>query len=230
MTREKCKQKVKDILIYKNPYGIYHQQNFKTYEAYGEMAPINSSIINDMPNAKIVLSDSVYEMLLAIQEATLQTNQEFPFFLYGQEIANNLIEFNEFVSVSANRSSAEASFNQTMINNLESKIKENLNRSFVICHGHSHPPIGNFHQNFSLGDFTSFVQMNENNPIFKSRKVELVGALVTSTGDVNFVFYDNLNQNFYRFTKVFVKNKDNKYMSINCYGLNQLQQEDNIIR
>lgn len=230
MTREECKQKVKDILIYKNPYGIYHQQNFKTYEAYGEMAPINSRIINDMPNAKIVLSDSVYEMLLAIQEATLLTNQEFPFFLYGQEIANNLIEFNEFVSVSANRSSAEASFNQTMINNLESKIKENSNRSFVVCHGHSHPPIGNFYQNFSLGDFTSFVQMNENNPIFKSRKVELVGALVTSTGDVNFVFYDNLNQNFYRFTKVFVKNKDNKYMSINCYKLNQLQQEDNIIR
>ena len=194
------------------------------------MAPINSSIINDMPNAKIVLSNSVYEMLLAIQEATLQTNQEFPFFLYGQEIANNLIEFNEFVSVSANRSSAEASFNQTMINNLESKIKENSNRSFVVCHGHSHPPIGNFHQNFSLGDFTSFVQMNENNPIFNRRKVELVGALVTSTGDVNFVFYDNINQNFYRFTKVFVKNKDNKYMPINCYGLNQLQQEDNIIR
>ena len=169
-------------------------------------------------------------MLLAIQEATLQTNQEFSFFLYGQEIANNLIEFNEFISISDNRSSAEASFNQTMINNLESKIKENSNRSFVVCHGHSHPPIGNFHQNFSLGDFTSFVQMNENNPIFKSRKVELVGALVTSTGDVNFVFYDNINQNFYRFTKVFVKNKDNKYMSINCYRLNQLQQEDNIIR
>ena len=194
------------------------------------MAPINSSIINDMPNAKIVLSNSVYEMLLAIQEATLLTNQEFPFFLYGQEIANNIIEFNEFISISDNRNSAEASFNQTMINNLESKIKENLNRSFVICHGHSHPPIGNFHQNFSLGDFTSLVQMNENNPIFKSRKVELVGALVTSTGDVNFVFYDNLNQNFYRFTKEFVKDKDNKYMSINCYGLNQLQQEDNIIR
>lgn len=194
------------------------------------MAPINSSIINDMPNAKIVLSDSVYEMLLAIQEATLLTNQEFPFFLYGQEITNNIIEFNEFISISDNRNSAEASFNQTMINNLESKIKKILNRSFVVCHGHSHPPIGNFYQNFSLGDFTSFVQMNENNPIFKSRKVELVGALVTSTGDVNFVFYDNLNQNFYRFTKVFVKDKDNKYMSINCYRLNQLQQEDNIIR
>lgn len=53
-------------------------------------------------------------MLLAIQEATLQTNQEFSFFLYGQEIANNLIEFNEFISISDNRSSAEASFNQTM--------------------------------------------------------------------------------------------------------------------
>ena len=227
MTREQYKQSVKDIIIYKNTYGIYHQQNFNTYGGYDEMTPINSDIINNMPNAQIVLSESVYEMLLAVQDVTLSTNQEFPFFLYGKEIGNNQIEFNEFMSANNNRQNTSASFNQSMIKDLQNRINGNLNNGFVVCHGHSHPPIGDFHQNFSLGDFTSFMQMNEDNPVFKNRQVELTSCLVTSTGDINFVFYDNVNQNFYRFTNVVGRGKDNNFTSVNCYGLNQAQPLNN---
>lgn len=227
MTREQYKQSVKDIMINKNPYGIYHQQNFNTYGGYDEMTPINSDIINNMPNAQIVLSESVYEMLLAVQDVTLSTNQEFPFFLYGKEIGNNQIEFNEFMSANNNRQNTSASFNQSMIKDLQNRINGNLNNGFVVCRGHSHPPIGDFHQNFSLGDFTSFMQMNEDNPVFKNRQVELTSCLVTSTGDINFVFYDNVNQNFYRFTNVVVRGKDNNFTSVNCYGLNQAQPLNN---
>lgn len=227
MTREQYMESVKNIMINKNPYGAYHQQNFNTYGTYGEMTPINSDIVNNMPNAQIVLSEQVYEMLLAIQEATNSTNQEFPFFLYGKEVGNNQIEFTEFMSASNNRQNAGASFNDTMINNLQNRINGNLNNGLVVCHGHSHPPIGNFHQNVSLGDFTSFMQMNEDNPVFKNRQVELTSCLVTSTGDINFVFYDNVNQNFYRFTNVVVKDKDNNLTPVNCYGLNQSEQLSN---
>ena len=227
MTREQYKQSVKDIMINKNLYGIYHQQNFNTYGGYDEMTPINSDIINNMPNAQIVLSESVYEMLLAVQDVTLSTNQEFPFFLYGKEIGNNQIEFNEFMSANNNRQNTSASFNQSMIKDLQNRINGNLNNGFVVCHGHSHPPIGDFHQNFSLGDFTSFMQMNEDNPVFKNRQVELTSCLVTSTGDINFVFYDNVNQNFYRFTNVVGRGKDNNFTSVNCYGLNQAQPLNN---
>lgn len=31
MTREQYLQNAKDIMIHKNPYGVYHQQNFNTY-------------------------------------------------------------------------------------------------------------------------------------------------------------------------------------------------------
>lgn len=227
MTREQYSQKVKNIMINKNPYGKYHQQNFETYGAYGEMTPINSDIIIDMPSSKIILSEQVYEMLLAIQDVTNETSQEFPFFLYGKETANNQIEFTEFISSSNNRQSVEASFNQDMINNLQNRITGNTNNGLVVCHGHSHPPIGNFHQNFSLGDFTSYIQMNQDNPVFRNRQVELISCLVTSTGDINFVFYDNINDNFYRFTNVFVKDKNNNIVPINCYGLNQTQQFNN---
>ena len=224
MTREQYSQKVKDIMIQKNPYGKYHQQNFNTYGSYREMTPINSDIINYMPNAEIILNEQVYEMLLAVQDVTNETNQEFPFFLYGKEISNNQIEFTEFISSSNNRQNAEASFNQTMINNLQNRINGNLNNGLVVCHGHSHPPIGGFHQNFSLGDFISYMQMNQDNSVFKNKQVELTSCLVTSTGDINFVFYDNQSDNFYRFTNVFVKDKNNNLTPVNCYGLNQSQQ------
>ncbi len=221
MTRDQYLQSVKEIMINKNPYGAYHKQNFDNYSSYGEMAPINKDIINNMPNGQIIISEEVYEMLLAVQDVTIEQNKEIPFFLYGKEIGNNTIEFNEFISSSDNRQNNAASFNKEMINNLENKLKDNLNKHFVVCHGHSHPPIGDLHQNFSLGDFASYMQMNEDNQVFKTRQAELMGCLVTSTGDINFVFYDNINKNFYRFTNVFIKNKNNDYIQINNYGLNQ---------
>lgn len=66
--------------------------------------------------------------------------------------------------------------------------------------------------------------MNQDNPVFRNKQVELTSCLVTSTGDINFVFYDNVSNNFFRFTNVFVKDKDNNMQPINCYGLNQSEQ------
>ena len=227
MTREQYLQKVKDIMIHKNPYGAYHQQNFNTYSAYGEMTPINSDIINNMPNSKIILSEEVYGSLLGIQDVTNIEKKEVPFFLYGKEIENNVIEFDGFITSSSreNRQSTEANYNEKMEKDLINKLNNNRYNGFVVCHGHSHPR-GNFSENFSLGDFTSYIQMNQDNQVFKTKQAELTACLVTSKGDINFVFYDNTSDNFYRFTDIFVKDKDNKLTPVNCYGLNQRERAD----
>ena len=223
MRREECISNVKDIMVNKNPYGKYHKQNFDAYGYYGEMTPINSSIVMDMP-ATVVLSSSVYDALKTIRDVTNETNQEFAFFLYGQEIQDNVIEFTRFVTSGMNRQSTEASFDQTLVNDLQNQIGNNRNNGFVVAHGHSHPPIGQYYENFSLGDFASYMQMNENNSTFKNREVELVGCLVVPSGDINFVFYDNVNKNFYRITNVYVKNMDGSYSPVNTYGMNQEEQ------
>ena len=227
MTREQYSQKVKDIMIHKNPYGAYHQQNFNTYSAYGEMTPINSDIINNMPNSKIILSEEVYGSLLGVQDVTNIEKKEVPFFLYGKEVENNVIEFDSFITSSSrdNRQRAEANYDENMRNDLVNKLNNNRYNGFVVCHGHSHPR-GSFSENFSLGDFTSYIQMNQDNQVFKTKQAELTACLVTSKGDINFVFYDNTSDNFYRFTDVFVKDKDNKLTPVNCYGLNQRERAD----
>ena len=84
----------------------------------------------------------------------------------------------------------------------------------------SHPSISEFHQNFSLGDFASYIEMNQNNSVFRNKQVELTSCLVTSTGDINFLFYDNISENFYRFTNVYVRD-NNTLKPVNCYNLNQ---------
>ena len=222
MTREQYSQKVKDIMINKNPYGAYHQQNFNTYSAYGEMTPINSDIINNMPNSKIILSEEVYGSLLGIQDVTNIEKTEIPFLLYGKEVENNVIEFDNFITSSTkeNRQSTEANYDEKMEKDLMNKLNNNQYNGFVVCHGHSHPR-GSFSENFSLGNFTSYIQMNQENQVFKTKQAELIACLVTSTGDINFVFYDNTSDNFYRFTDVFVKDKDNNLTPVSCYGLNQ---------
>ena len=227
MTREQYLQKAKDIMIHKNPYGAYHQQNFNTYSAYGEMTPINSDIINNMPNSKIILSEEVYGALLGIQDVTNIEKKEIPFFLYGKEVENNVIEFDSYITSSSreNRQRAETNYDENMRNDLVNKLNNNRYNGFVVCHGHSHPR-GNFSENFSLGDFTSYIQMNQDNQVFKTKQAELTACLVTSKGDINFVFYDNTSDNFYRFTDVFVKDKDNKLTPVNCYGLNQRERAD----
>ncbi len=231
MTREQYLQKVKDIMIHKNPYGAYHQQNFNTYSAYGEMTPINSDIINNMPNSKIILSEEVYGALLGIQDVTNIEKKEIPFFLYGKEVENNVIEFDSYITSSSreNRQQAETNYDENMRNDLVNKLNNNRYNGFVVCHGHSHPR-GSFSENFSLGDFTSYIQMNQDNQVFKTKQAELTACLVTSTGDINFVFYDNTSDNFYRFTDVFVKDKDNNLTSVSCYGLNQRESADIINR
>lgn len=217
MTREQYVEKTKNILTQDPLYGTFHQQNLIAYD-YGEMTPVNSQILNTMPStSSIILNQNVYEMLLAVQEITAQNKEELPFFLYGREIEPNKIEFTEFMLSSNSQSNHHASFNQTMINHLQSRIEQELDNGFVVCHGHSHPPLGTFHQHFSLGDLSSYVQMNEENPVFNEKHVELMSCLITCTNDINFLFYDNSSQNFYRFLNVFVKEKDNHFTPLYCY-------------
>ena len=140
----------------------------------------------------------------------------------GKEVENNVIEFDSFITSSTreNRQSTEANYDEKMEKDLMNKLNNNQYNGFVVCHGHSHPR-GSFSENFSLGDFTSYIQMNQENQVFKTKQAELIACLVTSTGDINFVFYDNTSNNFYRFTDVFVKDKDNNLTPVSCYGLNQ---------
>lgn len=217
---------VKNILISDERVGVYHKSNFDNYN-YGDMTPINSQIINDIPGGKIVLTEEVYDALMAVCDVTSDTNNEFPFHLYGKDLGNNNIEFSEFFSSSKKREITSVSFDEHILDSTMNKINKHLHEKsvddstnkLVVAHGHSHPSIGSFYENFSLGDFCSYMYMNKENEIFNSRDVELVSCLVTPSRDVNFLFYDNQYEKFYRFINVVVRNKNNVEIPVDCYGI-----------
>lgn len=216
--------KVKEILTTRGQYRNHHKENFEKYN-YGEMTPINNDILNIIPSGTIILSDEVYQTLLAVRELTLADEKEVPFFLYGKDAGDNQIIFDEFYSKSNNRAGAEASFGTDMINDLTKKVYNKERSDLAVCRGHSHPQTGPYCENFSLGDLAGDIQFNQDNEVFRSKKVEATSCVVSPSGDINFLYYDNVTENFYRFNNVVVKNKDNSYTKVDCYGNGKEQME-----
>lgn len=212
--------KAKNILMTKGPYASYHAQNFQKYN-YGDMTPVNNALINNMPGGVIVLTDSVYQMLTDIQYLTVTGKKEFPFFLYGKETGDNQIVFDQFFTQSPSVQETSASYGSQMVTDLTKKISEKPSDKLVVGKGHSHPPIGDFYENFSVGDLAGDIQFTESNRVFSDGMAETVSCVVTPSGDINFVYYDRNVQNFYRFTNVYVLNKDNTYTPVPCYGSGQ---------
>lgn len=213
-------EKAKEILTTKGPYQEFHKQNFQNNN-FGQMTPINNDILATMPKASIILSEDVYQTLLAVQELTLVDGKEVPFWLYGKEVGDNKIVFDQFFSQSNDRSNSAVSFGNQMINDLTTKVNNNQSDNLVVCRGHSHPQIGEHCENFSLGDLAGDIQFNKDNEVFRSKRVESTSCVIAPSGDINFLYYDNINENFYRFTNVHVQNKDNSYTKINCYKSGQ---------
>ena len=85
---------------------------------------------------------------------------------------------------------------------LKTMIDENLDVRTVIAHGHSHPNISPFYQNFSLKDLASYVCLTEIVEDFKLKNMQLVGCLVLPEGQVKFAYFNPSDNKFYDFEKI----------------------------
>ena len=167
----------------------------------------------------VVLSEKVYQMLVAIQQDTYNKKLEYPFFLFGKrEDSGRILYFDDYVIDTTGVESKSASFDKTdkLLNRLNNFVANSpRDGTCVIAHGHSHPPITNQYLNFSLGDMTSYMQWREENALFKSK--EFFGCAVLLTGgNYNFLFFDGYD--WYRYNDVFVQHKARDIEKLPCYG------------
>ncbi len=203
-------KKVYNILCRKGFHQKVHQENFTKFN-YGDMTPINDELLSVIPGGTVILAPEVYEAMRALGEATGESRKEFPFFLFGHEIDDNVVFFDEFFSQSSKREETSAHFSPAMVDYLSKKL---MTGNLVVCHGHSHPPIGQFYHYFSLGDFGAYVKMTEENNVFRNKEAQLMGCMVDCDGEFKFVHYDMEQENFYRFAKVYRKDNENKLQSL----------------
>ena len=50
--------------------------------------------------------------------------------------------------------------------------------------------------------------MRDIHPLFRNKTIDTVGVYLNSSGDINFVLYDEYNEGFYKFPEVNIEFKD----------------------
>lgn len=184
----------------------------------GAQAPVNPLCLSNV-NAQheICISEDIIEDLYDIHMYTKKTGYEIPFFLYGEERQDGSVFFDNIV-IGKGDSMQEAD-HSTIAYNLESFInrvgKSKLTNK-VVCHGHTHGK-GPYADNFSLHDMAAYIMMRDIHPLMKSKTIETIGCVFNSSGDLNFVLYDDYNLGFYRFPKVNVEFKDGDKKALPAY-------------
>lgn len=157
----------------------------------------------DFLNAsRVVFSKNVWEKLQNIMITTQVDTKEIGFLLVGKEFLPNQVYFNEVILSDAPLKSNVADFGKEITSFLKTMIEENLDVRTVIAHGHSHPNISEFYQNFSLSDLAGYVELTFSVEDFRLKNMQLVGCLVLPEGEVKFAYFNPDDNKFYAFESV----------------------------
>jgi len=185
---------------------------------YDENSPVDSAQLPHL-NSRIavVLTDAVYETLQMIADITNDIGNEAPFLLFGKyDYDNEMFVFDDIegdASVGGNPHEANAS------GYLEQKLADFVHNSHreqdkVVAFGHTHPRVGAYYINFSIGDMRGYINSLKN-PALKSISM-ICGCLLTG-GNFNFVLCNV--DDIYRIDNVFVYEKKNDaFKRLPCFG------------
>ena len=177
-----------------------------------ENFPVRNSMLGTVPQGKVFLSDKVAEFLFAVDEVSKEENCEIPFLLFGKNDKQNVFIDSYVSSGISGRTEANFSGLNSALQDFISK--SNKDGTDVVVHGHSHPKIGSYYTNFSLGDMKAYMQFRKDNPVFDNNNICLISCLVTD-GNFNFLFYDG--NDYYKFKEVYERMPSGKLERLKCY-------------
>ena len=177
-----------------------------------ENFPVRNSMLGIVPQGKVFLSDKVAEFLFAVDEVSKEENCEIPFFLFGKNDKQNVFIDSYVSSGISGRTEANFSGINSALQDFISK--SNKDGTDVVVHGHSHPKIGSYYTNFSLGDMKAYMQFRKDNQVFDNNNICLISCLVTD-GNFNFLFYDG--NDYYKFKEVYERMHSGELKRLKCY-------------
>ena len=177
-----------------------------------ENFPVRNSMLGIVPQGKVFLSDEVAEFLFAVDEVSKEDNYEIPFLLFGKNDKQNVFIDSYVSSGISGRTEANFSGLNSALQDFISK--SNKDGTDVVVHGHSHPKIGSYYTNFSLGDMKTYMQFRKDNQVFDNNNICLISCLVTD-GNFNFLFYDG--NDYYKFNEVYERMSSGELERLKCY-------------
>ena len=177
-----------------------------------ENFPVRNSMLGIVPQGKVFLSDEVAEFLFAVDEVSKEDNYEIPFLLFGKNDKQNVFIDSYVSSGISGRTEANFSGLNSALQDFISK--SNKDGTDVVVHGHSHPKIGSYYTNFSLGDMKAYMQFRKDNQVFDNDNICLISCLITD-GNFNFLFYDG--NDYYKFNEVYERMSSGELERLKCY-------------
>lgn len=171
----------------------------------------------------IVINEDVFQTICHISRFSRTNNLEIPFFLFGREEVDGLIYFDLIRYCNFDLEHCHASFKSLSVGvdkamdeyltaNDAKRLLENFGtqklpafRRAVRCYGHSHPGDGG--DCFTMADMECTVEHVLLNTYYASNEMGSLDVLITPSGDVNFIKYENncLFEGFYKYDNAFVQ-------------------------
>ena len=223
MERSEIERITMECLLRKSKDGAFYQRTLQEYSGLAlDNRPVSPLELHDVNkrNDNVVISEDVYRQMAEIQDITLETDFEIPFFLIGWEKSDGSIVLDRIISDKTQRNRGSCDYDNVAddcgkyllsLRRDDFSSKGNL----IICKGHSHgkSPVSD---NFSFGDMKNYVtfksQIREfvgryNKNGVDPRMIDTTGMLLNPCGDFNMVYYDDrpLNIGFYKFNNLKIK-------------------------
>lgn len=129
------------------------------------------------------------------------------------------IKFDNIVWCRNQGNSTEANFSPLLpnLNSYVKTVQQIGETQAIVCNGHTHPKgMSTYAEDFSLYDMAGFMQMKEENPVFKDGRIDLCGGIMSDL-NFNFCFYDDKMQNFYKFNDVVLELETGEQIPVSCY-------------
>ena len=204
-------------LINKQADSMAQRRRFASMN-YGLNTPIDAKRLDNMPRGKVVLSQAVFEELLRVNDESEKARAEFSYLLTGTT-EGQTVRFDSVVSCENQGNTAEANFSP-LLPNLNAYVRgvQQLGETqAVVCNGHTHPKnMSPYAEDFSLADMAGFMQMKEDNRVFKDGTIDLCGGIMSDL-NFNFCFYDDKMQSFYKFNDVVLELETGEQIPLSCY-------------
>lgn len=185
---------------------------------YGLNTPIDAKRLQDVPMGKVVLSQEVFEQLLKVNDESEKAGAEFSYLLTGTT-EGQTVKFDNIIWCRNQGNRAEADFTP-LLGNLNAYVKSAQQigeKNAIVCNGHTHPKqLSRYAEDFSLADMAGFMQMKEDNAVFKNGDIELCSGIMSDL-NFNFCFYDDRMQDFYKFNDVVLELENGEQMPLSCY-------------
>lgn len=185
---------------------------------YGMNTPIDARKLPDVPRGKIIISQEVFKELITVNDESEKAKAEFSYFLTGIT-EGQTVKFDNIVWARNQGNNVEADFTPLM-GNLRSYVKciQQLGKqNAIVCNGHTHPKeLSRYAEDFSFADMAGFMQMKEDNAVFRNGDIELCSGIMSEL-NFNFCFYDNNVQDFYKFNDVVLELETGEQIPLSCY-------------